>query len=48
LQIQEYDCKVEYRPGFRMVHVDGLSRNAIEINNEFECIFDVLGIDTDD
>lgn len=29
IQIQEYDCTIEYRPGARMAHVDALSRNPV-------------------
>lgn len=30
LRLQEYDFKLEYRPGRAMQHVDALSRNACE------------------
>lgn len=30
IQLQEYDCTIEYRAGAKMPHVDALSRNAIE------------------
>ncbi|KAL0840032.1 hypothetical protein ABMA28_015356 [Loxostege sticticalis] len=30
VQLQEYDCSIEYRPGSRMTHVDALSRNSVE------------------
>lgn len=29
IQLQEYDCTIEYRPGSRMSHVDALSRNPV-------------------
>ncbi|KAL0902831.1 hypothetical protein ABMA27_000613 [Loxostege sticticalis] len=48
LQLQEYDCNIEYRPGNRMNHVDALSRNAIPKTNEPYPVFDVLGVDTED
>ncbi|KAL0810525.1 hypothetical protein ABMA28_010646 [Loxostege sticticalis] len=40
LQLQEYDCNIEYRPGNRMNHVDALSRNAIPKTNEPDPVFD--------
>lgn len=48
LQLQEYDCSIEYRPGNRMNHVDALSRNAIPIADEPEPVFDVLAVETED
>ncbi|KAL0832340.1 hypothetical protein ABMA28_001773 [Loxostege sticticalis] len=48
LQLQEYNCDVEYRPGSRMSHVDALSRNAIPIDDEPEPVFDVLAIESED
>ena len=37
IQLQEYDCTIEYRPGSKMSHADALSRNAIsDINNAKE------------
>ncbi|CAH2229081.1 jg21182 [Pararge aegeria aegeria] len=29
IQLQEFDCTIEYRPGSRMSHVDALSRNPV-------------------
>ena len=29
IQLQEYDCSIDYRPGVKMGHADALSRNAI-------------------
>lgn len=29
IQLQEFDCTIEYRPGSRMAHVDALSRNPV-------------------
>lgn len=29
VQLQEYDCTIEYRPGARMAHVDALSRAPV-------------------
>jgi len=45
IQLQEYDCEIEYRPG--MAHVDALSRNpAIELSTSMdEYALDVLQID---
>ncbi|XP_028177583.1 uncharacterized protein LOC114365243 [Ostrinia furnacalis] len=48
LQLQEYDCGIEYRPGNRMCHVDALSRNAIPQSCEPEPVFDILAVETED
>ena len=34
LAIQEFDYTVEYRPGTRMAHLDSLSRNPIESDEQ--------------
>lgn len=34
LQLQEFDCTVEYRAGTKMTHVDALSRNPVDEPNE--------------
>lgn len=48
LQLQEYQCNIEYRPGSRMSHVDALSRNAIEATNEPEPVLEVLTVESED
>ncbi|KAG7309482.1 hypothetical protein JYU34_005450 [Plutella xylostella] len=48
LQLQEYNCEIEYRPGSRMTHVDALSRNAIPSDDEPQTVFDVCNIETED
>jgi len=50
IQLQEYDCEIEYRPGPRMAHVDALSRNpTIESRlSEERCILDVLQVEMKD
>ena len=47
IQLQEYDCEIEYRPGSRMAHVDALSRNPVtELDSSEERpIFDILQIE---
>jgi transposase InsO family protein len=42
IQIQEYDCTIEYRPGTRMLHADALSRNAVDEDSSGTHILDVL------
>ncbi|CAG9785319.1 unnamed protein product [Diatraea saccharalis] len=45
IQLQEYDCVIEYRPGARMSHVDALSRNPVDENTvETPTHIDVLAI----
>lgn len=50
LQLQEYDCEIEYRPGSRMSHVDSLSLapvdEASDVNETY--VIDVLKIDIQD
>lgn len=50
IQLQEFDCEIEYRPGSRMTHVDALSRNpTIELDpNEGRCILDVMQVEVKD
>lgn len=50
IQLQEYDCEIEYRPGSRMAHVDALSGNPITESNpsEEKCVLDVLQIEMKD
>nr|CAI5836698.1 unnamed protein product [Callosobruchus analis] len=40
----EFNFTVEYRPGSRMAHVDALSRNPVEGNDESETNVDLLSI----
>ncbi|KAG6439129.1 hypothetical protein O3G_MSEX000509, partial [Manduca sexta] len=47
VQLQEFDCTIEYRPGPRMAHVDALSRNPVEGNEpELPERLDMLSIET--
>lgn len=47
IQLQEYNCEIEYRPSSRMAHVDALSRNPVtELDSSKERpIFDILQIE---
>ncbi|XP_052742652.1 odorant receptor 13a-like [Bicyclus anynana] len=45
IQLQEYDCTIEYRPGTRMMHADALSRNPINNTVSEEHVLDVLAIE---
>lgn len=43
IQLQEFNCTIEYRPGSRMTHVDALSRNPVDACTvESEKCFDVF------
>lgn len=42
VQLQEYDCTIEYRPGARMSHADALSRNPVDIASSESHVLDVL------
>lgn len=44
VQLQEYDCTIEYRPGARMAHVDALSRNTVGNDEGGAHILDVLPV----
>ncbi|XP_045494224.1 uncharacterized protein LOC123693263 [Colias croceus] len=44
IQLQEYDCTIEYRQGVQMAHVDALSRNPIDENETSSHILDVLEV----
>lgn len=44
VQIQEYDCCIEYRSGTRMSHADALSRNPVEDSTPEPHVLDVLAI----
>lgn len=48
VQLQEFDCEIEYRPGTRMQHVDALSRNPVEEAVEEHHVLDVLNVGTED
>lgn len=46
VQLQEYDCTIEYRPGLRMSHVDALSRNPVDtIESDCSTRLDVLAVE---
>lgn len=47
IQLQEYDCDIEYRPGNRMMHVDALSRNPVDPAIPESHVIDVLNIETE-
>lgn len=48
VQLQEFDCEIEYRSGSNMSHADALSRNPVGEAREETHILDVLTIGTDD
>lgn len=52
LLLQEYDFRIEYRPGDNMKHVDALSRNPIASRDSLELLdareYDVMNISTTD
>lgn len=50
IQLQEFDCEIEYRSSSRMIHVDALSRNpTIELDsNKGRCILDVMQVEVKD
>lgn len=48
VQLQEFDCDIEYRSGANMSHADALSRNPVDEAKEETHILDVLTIGTDD
>lgn len=45
VQIQEFDCTIEYRPGSRMTHVDALTRGAVGSHEVETHVLDVLTIE---
>lgn len=47
IQLQEFDCSIEYRPGDKMAHVDALSRNPVDPAVPESHVLDVLNIETD-
>lgn len=47
IQLQEFDCEIEYRAGNKMSHVDALSRNPTEPATTEAHELDVLDIETD-
>lgn len=49
IQLTEFDCEIEYRPGTSMAHADALSRNPVgEAIAEEHCILDVLETESED
>lgn len=44
VQLQEYDCTIEYRPGVRMSHADALSRNPIDDQSSESHVLDILPV----
>ncbi|XP_028172008.1 uncharacterized protein LOC114361223 [Ostrinia furnacalis] len=48
VQLQEFDCRFEYRPGARMAHVDALSRNPVAPAISETHVLDVLVVEKDD
>lgn len=48
VQLQEYDCTIEYRPGARMAHADALSRNPVSTEIDTQHVLDVLSIEESD
>lgn len=48
VQLQEFDCEIEYRPGTRMLHADALSRNPVGEAREESHVLDVLTVGTED
>lgn len=50
MALQEYDFTIEHRPGNKMIHVDALSRNPVEINSvkysDWVCGLQALDEDT--
>lgn len=47
IQLQEYDCTIEYRPGAKMSHVDALSRNPVDTQSEESHILDILVVESE-
>lgn len=47
IQLQEYDCTIEYRSGARMSHVDALSRNPVNEYSEESHVLDILVVESD-
>ncbi|KAL0895777.1 hypothetical protein ABMA27_011827 [Loxostege sticticalis] len=48
VQLQEFDCVIEYRPGSRMTHVDALSRGPVEAPTAETHVLDVLPVESSD
>lgn len=48
VQLQEYDCEFEYRPGDKMAHVDALSRAPVDSALEDSYIVDILTVTAED
>ncbi|KAG6452887.1 hypothetical protein O3G_MSEX007851 [Manduca sexta] len=47
IQLQEYDCTIEYRPGIKMSHVDALSRNPINDEKNELHVLDILAVESE-
>ncbi|CAB3241848.1 unnamed protein product [Arctia plantaginis] len=47
IQLQEFDCAIEYRPGNKMSHVDALSRNPIDSEPNESHILDILLVESE-
>lgn len=47
IQLQEFDCSIEYRAGNKMAHADALSRNPVDPAISETHILDVLNVETD-
>lgn len=48
IQLQEFDCEFEFRPGQRMSHVDALSRGPVETQSEKLHVLDILLVSSED
>lgn len=48
IQLQEFDCTIDYRPGARMAHADALSRNPVSSDVNEQHVLDVLPIQESD
>ncbi|CAH2100995.1 unnamed protein product [Euphydryas editha] len=47
IQLQEFDCEIEYRSGDRMAHVDALSRHPVNAGVVEAHVLDVLNVESD-
>lgn len=47
IQLQEFDCSIEYRPGAKMSHVDALSRNPVDTQSSETHILDILSVESE-
>jgi transposase InsO family protein len=48
IQLTEFDCEIEYRPGTGMTHVDALSRNPVDMANVENHVLDVFTNEVED